>query len=138
MENGKKKILIVDDDADIVESMRLVLENSGYTVSSANSAEEGWTKVMTEKPDLVILDVMMPIGTEGFHFVWNLRSNEDKSISQVPVAIVTSIRDVTDLKLFPVGDREYKPGEYLPVQKFIDKPIHPKELLEAVKELLSA
>jgi CheY-like chemotaxis protein len=131
-----KKILIIDDDADIVESMSLVLQSRNFSVIKAYSAGEGWEKTAAEMPDLILLDVMMPIGTEGFHFVWKIRASEDERISQIPIAIITSIRESTDLKLFPAGDREYKPGQYLPVQKFIDKPIHPTNLIDTVKELL--
>lgn len=138
MKNNSKKILIIDDDADIVESMKLVLSSRNYSVITANTAEDGWNKAESEKPDLILLDVMMPTGTEGFHFVWKLRSSEDEKISKTPVAIISAIRETTDLKLFPAQDQIYKSGEYLPVQKFIDKPIQPNDLIEAVKELLNS
>lgn len=137
MDNHRKKILIVDDDKDIAESEKIILENKGYSVSTATNPEDGWQKVVSENPDLILLDVMMPLATEGFHFVWNLRRQSDKHISETPVIIVSSIHATTDMQLYPKeSDQSYGENEYLPVQKFIDKPIHPDDLLAAVKELL--
>lgn len=137
MQNHKKKILVVDDDADIAESTRIILEDKGYLVILASNPAEGWQRVMSDRPDLILLDVMMPMGTEGFHFVWNLRKQSDKKLSETPVAIISSIHATTDMQLYPKeSDQAYGEGEYLPVQKFLDKPIHPDDLLRAVKELL--
>ncbi|MGQ9524318.1 MAG: response regulator [Armatimonadota bacterium] len=134
---AQSKILIVDDDPDIVESMRIVLENHGYQVISASSAEEGAEKVASERPNLIILDVMMPDGTEGFHFVWKLRQDKDPQLRDLPILVVTAIHGTTKLRLYPdQEDAAYGPGEYLPVQGFVDKPIQPADLVAKVKELL--
>jgi len=134
---AQSKILIVDDDPDIVESMRIVLENHGYSVISASSAEEGSEKVASERPNLIILDVMMPEGTEGFHFVWKLRQDKDPQLRDLPILVVTAIHGTTKLRLYPdQEDTTYGPGEYLPVQGFVDKPIQPADLVAKVKELL--
>lgn len=134
---AQSKILIVDDDPDIVESMRIVLENHGYSVVSASSAEEGAEKVASERPNLIILDVMMPEGTEGFHFVWRLRQDKDPELRDLPILVVTAIHGTTKLRLYPdQEDASYGPGEYLPVQGFVDKPIQPADLVAKVKALL--
>jgi CheY-like chemotaxis protein len=134
----KPKILIVDDDPDIVESMRIVLESHGYNVVSAASAEEGATKLSAERPNLIVLDVMMPEGTEGFHFVWKLRQEKDPYLRDLPVLVVSAIHGTTKLRLYPDrDDATYGPGEYLPVQGFVDKPIQPADLITKVAELLS-
>lgn len=134
---AQSKILIVDDDPDIVESMRIVLENQGYGVISASSAEEGSEKVASERPNLIILDVMMPEGTEGFHFVWKLRQEKDPELRDLPILVVTAIHGTTKLRLYPdQEDASYGPGEYLPVQGFVDKPIQPADLVAKVKALL--
>lgn len=134
---AQSKILIVDDDPDIVESMRIVLENQGYSVISASSAEEGSEKVVSERPNLIILDVMMPEGTEGFHFVWKLRQEKDPELRDLPILVVTAIHGTTKLRLYPdQEDASYGPGEYLPVQGFVDKPIQPADLVAKVKALL--
>jgi len=134
----QRKILIVDDDPDIVESMRIVLESHGYNVVSASSAEEGAEKVHSERPDLIILDVIMPEGTEGFHFVWQLRQDKDPQLRDLPILVVTAIHGTTKLRLYPdQEDTAYGPGEYLPVQGFIDKPVQPADLISKVSELLN-
>jgi len=68
------RILVVDDDPDICESLRMVLESSDYEVRSAGSAEEAYQEALGYGPDLILLDIMMPSGTEGFHLVWRLRN----------------------------------------------------------------
>lgn len=127
------KILIVDDDPDMVESMRLILESRGYETSSASSAEEGLTSARAQRPDLVLLDVMMPDGIEGFHFVWNLRQDPDPALSGTPIIVVTAIHERSQVQFYPdTGDGAYEPGEYLPVQDFVDKPVQPADLLARV------
>jgi len=131
------KILIVDDDPDIREAMSLVLENAGYEIVPAGSAEEGKEKVEAERPQVIILDVMMPEGTEGFHFVWWLRQHSDQTLAQTPILIVTAIHDKTRLRVYPdQSDGTYQPGEFLPVQGFIDKPVSPENLLAQVRNIL--
>lgn len=136
---NKVKILTVDDDRDLVEALRIVLESGGYEVVAAYDAETGLEKVRSERPDLVLLDVMMPSATEGFHFVWKLRSLEGEYYRAVPVILLTAIHEKTELRFYPdSGDGTYKAGEYLPVQDFVDKPVDPKDLLERVERVLSA
>lgn len=130
-------ILIVDDDPDTVESMRLILESRSYRVVTASNAEEGLARVETDAPNLILLDVMMPEGTEGLHFVWKLRGRTDSRRRDIPVLIISAIHQTTELMLYPeLGDETYGPGEFLPVQGFIDKPVQPNQLLEKVSALL--
>jgi CheY-like chemotaxis protein len=136
---SKVKILTVDDDRDLVEALRIVLESGGYEVVAAYDAETGLEKVRSERPDLVLLDVMMPSATEGFHFVWKLRNLEGEYFRAVPVIVLTAIHEKTELRFYPdSGDGTYRAGEYLPVQDFVDKPVEPKDLLERVERVLSA
>jgi DNA-binding response OmpR family regulator len=132
-----KKILVVDDDPDIVESLRVVLESRSYQVLSASNAKEAQEQVKKERPDLIILDIMMPRGTEGFHFVWNLRNDASSGCQDVPILVLSAIHDTTSLRFYPdQSDGTYSPGEFLPVQDFLDKPVEPKELLRRVENLL--
>lgn len=133
------KILTVDDDRDFVEALRIVLESGGYEVVAAHDAETGLEKLRSERPDLVLLDVMMPSATEGFHFVWKLRNLEGEYFRSVAVIVLTAIHERTELRFYPdSGDGTYKAGEYLPVQDFVDKPVDPKVLLDRVERVLSA
>ncbi len=131
------RILVVDDDPDIVESLRLILESQSYEVLSAASAEEAFEKIQAHRPDLVLLDIMMPEGTEGFQLVWRVRNELPEDVADVPIIIVTAIHNYTDLRFYPEqSDGTYGPGEYLPVQGFIDKPVEPAELLAKVGQAL--
>ncbi len=123
-EGEAKKILIVDDDPDIVEALGLVLEQQGYTTVGAGSAEDGMEKVHSERPDLIVLDVMMPSGSEGFHFVWDLRKDPDPACRDLPIIMLTAVHQRSSEKFYPdQSDGVYKPNEYLPVQAFFDKPV---------------
>jgi len=134
---NKATILVVDDDPDIVESLTLVLKSESYQVEAATNAEEALEKVTAARPDLILLDVMMPDGTEGFQFVWKLRNEYPEDLAQPPIVVLTAIHDTTRLRFYPErGDGTYEPGEYLPVQGFIDKPADPSELLTQVAEVL--
>ena len=134
----KATILVVDDDPDIVESLSLVLRSESYNVETASSADEAIEKVEAARPDLILLDVMMPEGTEGFQFVWKLRNEYPEDIARTPIIVLTAIHETTQLRFYPQQtDGTSKPGEYLPVQGFIDKPADPTELLERVAETLS-
>ncbi|MGQ9731503.1 MAG: response regulator transcription factor [Candidatus Zipacnadales bacterium] len=133
------KILVVDDDPDIVEAMRLVLEGSNHEVATAASAAEAEQQTVAVKPDLILLDIMMPEGTEGFQFVWKLRNQLPEEVRETPVVVLSAIHSKVDLRFYPEqSDGTYEPGEYLPVQGFIDKPAAPQELLKKVAEVLAA
>lgn len=135
--SNQKKILVVDDEPDIVRMLSLLLKKQGYQVVSASNAEEGLQKVKEERPDLIILDVMMPSRTEGFHFAWNLRNDPSPECQNVPILLHSAIHDTTSLRFYPDrSDGTYGPGEFLPVQGFLDKPAQPGELLRRVEELL--
>ncbi|TFH64312.1 MAG: response regulator [Gemmatimonadales bacterium] len=132
------KILLVDDDPDLVHVLTLVLERHGYAVVAAHDAKRGAEVVDAERPDLIVLDVMMPEGTEGFHFVWNLRNQPDAYSRSVPIVMLTAIHQKTPLRFYPdSGDGTYEAGEYLPVQGFVDKPVEPSALVSEVERVLA-
>jgi CheY-like chemotaxis protein len=138
-EGAGKKVLVVEDDRDAAEAVQIVLEGEGYSVSRAESAGEGLQKARSERPDVILLDIMMPSGTEGFHFVWSLRKEEEERVRSIPIVVLTAIHEKTWVKLYPdQSDPVYEPGEYLPVQGFLDKPASSEQLLSKVKEVLEA
>jgi CheY-like chemotaxis protein len=128
------RILIIDDDPDIVISARLSLESAGHEVMEAHNGTEGLEKIKSEKPDLIILDVMMDTTTEGFQLTLQLRSpdptSEFKDFRETPILMLTSIHSTTPLRFGPTED-------YLPVDEFVDKPLDPDELVKKVEALLS-
>jgi CheY-like chemotaxis protein len=83
------KILVVDDEPNVARAMKLALETNGHEVVTAGSKEEAETAAVDSKPELMIVDVMMPEGTEGFHLVWKMRQMEDKSLRGVPASTPT-------------------------------------------------
>ena len=136
-EAAGKKVLIVEDDPDTVEALTLVLQKNGYQTVSAPNAEEGLKKVKGERPNIVLLDVMMPAGTEGFHFVWTLRKDADPECRDIPIIVLTAIHETSPMKLYPdQTDTSYGPYEYLPVQGFFDKPVDMDKLLAAIERFV--
>jgi CheY-like chemotaxis protein len=127
------KILVVDDDPDIALATRMTLEGAGYTVVEARSSIEGLKMVKSEKPDLVVLDVMMETNTAGFQAALTLRSKDPSSeyaeFKDTPIIMLTAIHETTEMQ-FGADD------EYLPVDVFLDKPIDPPVFLAKVRELL--
>ncbi|MBF8282748.1 MAG: hypothetical protein A2W37_10110 [Chloroflexi bacterium RBG_16_63_12] len=127
------KILIIDDDPDIVLAVRLCLQGAGHEVFDARNSAEGLRKLEAIKPDLIILDVMMDSTTEGFQTALKLRSPDSDSplaaYRRIPIVMLTALHSTTDLRFAPDED-------YLPVDVFIDKPIDPDRLIKAVNGLL--
>ena len=130
---SQSRILIIDDDDDLVLAMRLPLEAAGYKVARAANFEEGLKKVKEVKPDLIILDVMMDSTTAGFQVSLTLRSPDPKSeyaeYSKIPILMLTAIHQTTPMRFGP-------DQEYLPVDAFLEKPIEPSKLLEQVRRYL--
>ncbi|HIE39127.1 MAG TPA: response regulator [Anaerolineales bacterium] len=127
------KILIVEDDPDMVTALRIPLEANGYEVFTAVSGEEGLQKVKEVGPDLIILDVMMETTTAGFQVSLQLRSPDPKSeyapYRDIPILILTAIHTTTSLRFGP-------DEAYLPVDDFVDKPVDPDVLLQKVRALI--
>jgi DNA-binding response OmpR family regulator len=119
------KILVVDDDPDVVEAVTAFLERAGYTVKSAVNRRDGMARVSSEKPDLIILDVMMEEPDDGFAMAQELRRDGFKK----PILMLTSIARVTGLN-YGVD------ASTVPVDDFVEKPVTPAALLEKVAALL--
>jgi DNA-binding response OmpR family regulator len=133
------KILVVEDDPKTARAMQLALQTEGHEVLTAGSKEEGEATAVGSKPDLMIVDVMMPEGTEGFHLVWKIRQMEDEVLKNVPIVMATGIHGTTEMRFYPEQtDGTYQPGEFLPVQGWIDKPIKVEDLLSKVEAILRA
>ncbi|MGB9880101.1 MAG: response regulator [Anaerolineae bacterium] len=122
-----KKILVVDDDPDFVEAMRLTLEPNGYQVISAASGDEGLAKVKSEQPDLVILDVIMSSVLDGLQMSQRMQENPEHK--RIPILMVTSIANTDYAALFPTD-------EYINIDGFLSKPVAPDVLLKRISELL--
>jgi CheY-like chemotaxis protein len=124
------KVLVIDDDNDFVESIVNLLEARGYTVESASNGQEGVEKAKANKPDLILLDVMMTTKDEGFNVARTLQSTDE--VKGTPVIMVTGVRKEMNL---PFG---FEPDEtWLPVKQILEKPVKPETLLKAVAEALN-
>jgi CheY-like chemotaxis protein len=121
------KILVVDDDPDFVEATRIVLEQAGHTVVSAANGSESLRVVRAEKPDLIILDVIMSSILDGLNVSQQLQ--EDPEHKDIPIVMVTSIANTDYAELFPTD-------EYVHIDAFMTKPVQPDQLLGQVKRLL--
>jgi len=132
---NKTRILVIDDDLDTLDATRLTLESRGYEVATTANPEDGLRGIEKDRPDLVILDVMMPDGIEGFQWLWNVRRHPDEAVRTVPVIVASSIHKTTPLR-FHEGDSD-ETGSYLPVQGFFDKPVDPDQLVERIEKVLS-
>ncbi len=122
-----KKVLIIDDDFDLVEAMRITLEAAGYDVIDAQDGKRGLEKLKAEHPDLVILDVMMSSMDEGFHVAYKIRADAD--IKDTPIVMLTAVGNQTGFQFDPDKD-----ADFLPVDAFLEKPVNPKKLVDLVHE----
>ncbi|MCY3022671.1 MAG: response regulator [Planctomycetota bacterium] len=120
------KVLVVDDDPDVVEACCLVLEQKGHKVSSAYNRADGMKAIKTEKPDLLILDVMMEQPDDGLAMAQDLRRDGYSA----PILMLTSISKVTGLSYG-------KDSELVPVDDFVEKPVSAATLTAKVAELLA-
>ncbi len=128
------KVLVIDDDPDIVEALKMTLEANHYKVYTAANGTEGLKQVKAVNPNMIILDVMMDTITEGFQVSYQLRNPDPKSeyakYSKIPILMLTAIAEKKHMKFSPRAD-----GDFLPVDDFVEKPIRPQVLLEKVKKM---
>ena len=124
-----KKILIVDDDPDMVEAVKLQLEAAGLETVTAYDGEEGLAKARAESPDLIVLDVMMPV-KDGYTAIKEIM--DDDELCDIPVIMLTAVTE-------HVGDTSYShaTGKNLMADDFFKKPVNPDELVARVKELIA-
>ncbi|MCF7824081.1 MAG: response regulator [Candidatus Marinimicrobia bacterium] len=122
-----KKILLIDDDFDLVEAMRITLEAAGFEVIDAQDGESGLNKIRSESPDLVILDVMMSSMDEGFHVAYKIR--QEVAIKDTPIVMLTAVGNQTGFQFDPSKD-----ADFLPVDAFLEKPVNPKNLVDVVRQ----
>ena len=124
----KAKILLVDDDIDFVETTKIVLESKPYEVVVALEGDEALRKAREERPDLILLDIIMPV-KDGFTAAEQLK--QDPQLSKIPTIMLTSFSARHGETAIPVSR-----GFTLDVEDYIEKPITPEELLAKVEKYL--
>ncbi len=123
------KILVVEDDIDVIESRRIVLEHNNYEVITATNIKVAEELLEKENISLIILDVMMEHDTDGFVFAQFVKS--DDRFKHIPIILATAVNQRTKFK-FDIREDEY----FLPVEKFMEKPIDPDDLIVTIRGLL--
>jgi len=124
----RAKILIVDDDADFVESIKTILKTNPYNVIVANQGDEGLQKASDENPDLILLDVIMPV-KDGFTAAEQLK--KDTELAKIPIIMLTAFSSKVGESSIP-RSRGYE----LEVEDYIEKPVRPQDLLAAIEKAL--
>ena len=124
-----KKILIVDDDPDLLEAASIILESKGYAVVKAYGGVEGLAKVRTERPDLIVLDVMMP-DKDGYAVCKELKA--DEKYRSIPILLLTAV-----VANIPTSTYTQQMGMEMEADDYVDKPVEPEELAKRVAALLA-
>jgi two-component system alkaline phosphatase synthesis response regulator PhoP len=125
-----ERILIVDDDPDILEALTMILEARGYQVVTAQDGVEGLANLKAEKPNLMILDLLMP-KMDGFAVCKELQDPRWSKYRDIPILILTSVREEASRRRY-----ELETGLELDVDDYLEKPISPDTLLDRVEKLL--
>lgn len=133
MEKKKAKILVIDDDPDFRDAVTPVLESSLYEVVTASNPEEGREKLISEKPDLILLDIMMDSLFDGFSMCHTIKtSKEYKKFRDVPIIFVSAVKEKTGSRFQFKGEDQGMVGP----DDYIDKPVKPQDLIARVEKLL--
>jgi CheY-like chemotaxis protein len=131
---AKKKILVIDDEPDVVKYLEVLLKDNDYVTVSASNGNEGLERARQEKPDLICLDITMP-EKSGIRFYRELK--EDPALASIPVAVVTAVTyyggDPEPFRRFLETRKQVPPPD-----AFVPKPIDREAFLQTVSKLLSA
>lgn len=134
MEKQKTKILIIDDDPDFRDAVTPILESALYDVVNASNPEEGKKKIFSEKPDLILLDIMMDSLFDGFSLCHAIKtSKEYKEFNDIPIIFVSAVKEVTGSRFQFKGEEQGMVGP----DDYIDKPVKPDDLLSRIEKLLN-
>ena len=124
-----QKILIVDDDPDLVEAVSIILESKGYDVVAAYDGVEGLKRARSENPDLIVLDVMMP-NKDGYEVCKELKA--DEKYRAIPILLLTAV-----VENIPSSKYTQQMGMETEADDYVDKPVEPDELVKRVEALIA-
>lgn len=128
---AKAKIVVTDDDPEIRDTLQALLESRGYTVVTAADRDAGMEAIRSERPDLIIVDVMMSTWQDGFDMSREIKG--DPELKTTPILILTGIKEKTGIDFkSSVGD-----PTWFPVDAFLEKPAEPAALFSQVERLLA-
>ena len=126
---SERTVLVIDDDIDLVEIIRVTLEREKMRVIDAQNGERGFALAREQRPDLVLLDVMMGTVDEGFQVAYRLRS--EPLTKDIPIIMLSAVGERTGFT-FDKG----RDAEFLPVSEFLEKPVSPRRLVDLVRKHL--
>lgn len=133
MEKYKAKILIIDDDPDFVDALTSFLESSHYQVASSGGPKSGKEKIFIEKPDLILLDIMMDSLFDGFSLCHSIKTSEEfKEFHHVPIIFISAVKEITGSRFKFQAEEQGMVGP----DAYLDKPVKPDELIGHIEELL--
>lgn len=128
-----KKILIIEDDVDLVEAMKLILESHKYQVLAEYTPDKGFQLAEREKPDLIILDVMFGSDEKTHGFDYAVKFRQSKKLSSIPILMISAVN--MEHPGFHFSNRDY--DEYMPVDAWMYKPAQPEDLILNVNSLIN-
>jgi CheY-like chemotaxis protein len=131
MPDATKKVLLIDDDADVHQVVKMILEPKGYQVQCALTGPSGLEAARSMMPDVLLLDIMLDTPSEGFHLAYTLKN--DDLLKTIPIVIISSIG-----KKMGIDYAKELGTDYVPASVFIDKPFDAETLLKALNQALSA
>lgn len=127
LRESKRSVLVIDDNEDIRHLLTLVLENAGFTVLTGIDGADGLAQTRSAKPDLILLDAMMP-GLNGFEVLEKIRNDRDTKINSIPILMLTSRSSVEDIdKAIDLGATSY-----------VVKPFRPEKLVQKVNSIFES
>ncbi|MDO8645729.1 MAG: response regulator [Candidatus Planktophila sp.] len=127
MRESKRSVLVIDDNEDIRHLLTLILENAGFTVLTGIDGADGLAQTRTAKPDLILLDAMMP-GLNGFEVLEKIRNDRDSKINSIPILMLTSRSSVEDIDMaIDLGATSY-----------VVKPFRPEKLVQKVNSIFES
>ena len=133
MEKHKAKILVIDDDPDFIDAVTPILESALYDVVPASNPGEGKEKIFSEKPDLILLDIMMDSLFDGFSLCHAIKtSKEYKEFKDTPIIFVSAVKEKTGSRFAFRGEEQGMIGP----DDYMDKPVKPSDLLVRIEKFL--
>ena len=125
-----KHIVLIDDDPDMHEAIKMILEPQGFRITCCSTGPAGLQTVRENPPDLVLLDIMLSSPSEGFHLSYEMR--QDEALAKVPIIMISAIGDTMGMDF-----AKELGSEYIQAEMFIEKPLDAARLREAVAAVLS-
>lgn len=133
MEKSNGKILVIDDDPDFRDAITPILHSALYEVVTASNPTEGKQKILAEKPDLILLDIMMDSLFDGFSLCHAIKSSKEfNSVKDTPVIFISAVKEMTGTRFQFKGEEQGLCGP----DDYLDKPVKPDDLITRIERLL--